>query len=221
MSTKIPKTSAVFALALTMTISPADAGKFDFLWPATDAELGKISWTGFIVNPDLGPDKMKFSGTGGNQLKKAKGFHGGAELGYDYQIGGIVVGVAGELYGSSLKGDAATGREDRLHSRVDYFGTFRGRLGYAADRWLVFGTGGFAFSRLEIENKALRLSDKQDLNGWVAGGGVEYVYNKSITLRAEYTRLEFKDKTFSSLPVGQREVGSTMDLVKLGVIKRF
>ena len=30
-------------------------------------------------------------------------------------------------------------------SGLDYFGTVRGRLGYAFDRTLVYGTGGFAY----------------------------------------------------------------------------
>ncbi len=43
---------------------------------------------------------------------------------------------------------------------LDYFGTVRARLGYAFDRVLVYGTGGFAYS--------------DERGGWTAGGGVEY-----------------------------------------------
>jgi outer membrane immunogenic protein len=34
----------------------------------------------------------------------------------------------------------------RGDGRVDLFGTVRGRVGYAANNWLFYGTGGFAWA---------------------------------------------------------------------------
>ena len=62
---------------------------------------------------------------------------------------------------------------------LDYFGTVRGRLGYAFDRTLVYATGGFAYAtgtddgaRVGLQNFAGRRNDFK--TGWTVGGGVEY-----------------------------------------------
>ena len=56
--------------------------------------------------------------------------------------------------------------------RLDYYGTVRGRLGYAFDRFLAFGTGGFAYSN--------------NGTGYAVGGGLEYALTNNITIRGEY-----------------------------------
>ena len=60
-------------------------------------------------------------------------------------------------------------------SGLDYFGTVRGRLGYAFDRMLVFGTGGFAYGSGGGEEFGLPNRGRDDFRtGWAAGGGFEY-----------------------------------------------
>ena len=108
-----------------------------------------------------------------------------------------------------------------LRSNLNYYGTVRGRAGYAFGRALVYGTGGLAYSEIEIENRTLGVKDTQTLTGWTAGGGIEYVYNQKITLRAEYTRVDFGSASFSSLPAGGRDVGATFDLIKIGTVMRW
>jgi outer membrane immunogenic protein len=49
---------------------------------------------------------------------------------------------------------------------VEWFGTVRGRLGYALDRVLLYGTGGFAYGAGG--------DDGRIRTGWTGGGGVEY-----------------------------------------------
>ena len=62
---------------------------------------------------------------------------------------------------------------------IDFFGTVRGRLGYAFDRTLVYATGGFAYAtgtddgaRVGLQNFAGRRNDFK--TGWTVGGGFEY-----------------------------------------------
>ncbi|MFM2461994.1 outer membrane protein, partial [Klebsiella pneumoniae] len=51
----------------------------------------------------------------------------------------------------------------------------RGRLGYAFDRTLVYGTGGFAYGSGGGRDFGLTNSSRDDFQtGWAAGGGVEY-----------------------------------------------
>ncbi|KQO76353.1 hypothetical protein ASF20_13445 [Methylobacterium sp. Leaf88] len=57
---------------------------------------------------------------------------------------------------------------------VDWFGTVRGRVGYAFDRFMVYGTGGFAYGGGgESDGLAYGRSNETRV-GYAVGGGVEY-----------------------------------------------
>ena len=213
---------AAAALACTIAM-PASATDLGILYPASDADLRPLSWTGFIISPSFGYETLKFHGNGSPALKTAKGVGLGAEIGYDWQANGYVLGVVGNVAGANINGDSTDGRPQALKSRMDAYGMVRGRIGLPMDRLLVFATAGAAFGRLQIENQPLGLSDRQVLSGWAAGGGVEWVYNAKITLRAEYIHVDLAEKLFTSFPAsaGSRGVGATFDMVKLGLVTRY
>lgn len=222
MTTKSAPTSKLctlrFAVALMALIplTPASATDLGFLAWDDDPSIGPQSWTGFIFNPDVGYDTLNLKAKGGAAIEDAEGWRAGLELGYDYQIGGIVVGVAADGYYSWLDGETAN-----YFSDVQYFGTVRARLGYTFGRFMGYATGGWAFADLEIADANAGVSDSQKLNGWAAGSGVEYVWNKTLTARFEYVHIDFGDERFNSLPTAAGEVSAEMDLIKFGLIKRF
>jgi outer membrane immunogenic protein len=213
--------AALAGIGVMATTPVAVATGLPDLRPASDEAVRPVSWTGFILSPSLGTETLKFNGTGSPLLKTAKGFGIGAEVGYDRQIGGVVLGVVGVARGTRLDGDSTDGVAQALKSRMDAYGTLRARIGVPIDRLMVFGTVGLALGRLQIENQPLGLSDRHTLTGWVAGGGVEYVYNKKITLRAEYQRVDFGQQSYSSLPAGSRDVGGTFDKFSFGFVTRY
>ncbi|MCJ2131031.1 outer membrane protein [Methylobacterium sp. E-045] len=117
-------------------------------------------------------------------LNEREGFVGGAQIGYNYQFtpgSGVVVGVEADAqysdFGKSTRTIIATYSGDNtptqnnphrvLNDRLNYFGTVRGRLGYAFDRVLFYGTGGFAYGEGRIGGDDFR-------TGYAAGGGIEY-----------------------------------------------
>jgi len=60
-------------------------------------------------------------------------------------------------------------------SGLDYFGTVRGRLGYAFDRTLVYGTGGFAYGSGSADRSFGGYAGNDSFRtGWAVGGGIEY-----------------------------------------------
>src|SRR5215208_3471443 len=68
-------------------------------------------------------------------------------------------------------------------SSLDWFGTARGRIGWAFDRVLVYGTGGFAFGGGDNDNGCPEgFRSTRDCNfggddtrwGYAIGGGVEW-----------------------------------------------
>lgn len=210
------KAGLMAALCALTLVGPASATDLGFLAWDDDASIGPLSWTGFIFNPDVGYDTLSLKANGNTAVDDADGWRAGLELGYDYQIGGIVVGMAVDGFYSWLDGETASYTSD-----LKYYGTLRGRVGYTYGRYMAYATGGWAFADLEISDRIAGFSDSQKLNGWAAGGGVEYVWNKTLTARFEYVRVEFGDESFNSLPAAASEVSAEMDLLKFGLITRF
>ncbi|MCE4222614.1 outer membrane beta-barrel protein [Methylobacterium sp. C25] len=116
------------------------------------------------------------------------GFVGGGQIGYNYQFtpgSGFVIGVEADAqyadFGRERNRFVSTGPlaaqavfNPNGLSGLDYFGTVRGRLGYAFDRTLVYGTGGFAYGSGGGSQFGTGVSSNDFQTGWVAGGGIEY-----------------------------------------------
>ncbi|GEP00437.1 outer membrane protein [Methylobacterium haplocladii] len=125
---------------------------------------------------------------------KSDGFVGGGQIGYNYQFtpgSGFVVGVEADAQYADFGRDRnrfafATAAGGGIIpgttvfnpsglSGLDYFGTVRGRLGYAFDRTLVYATGGFAYGAGGGSQFGLPNGSSDDFKtGYAVGGGVEY-----------------------------------------------
>lgn len=212
---------AVLAALAGPGVTAASATGLDILNPATDEELGPVTFQGLIASPDVSYDTLDLGDAGGQLLEDPDGFRAGAEVGYDWQRGNLMFGIVGDASYSWIDGGGDNAGAGIFSSDLNYMGTLRGRLGAAFDRLLVYGTGGYAFGELEVSNDVLGLSDKNDLSGWAAGGGIEYVWNKSITLRGEYLRLDYGTETYTSLPAGSQDLSAGMSMFNFGLVTRY
>ena len=88
-------------------------------------------------------------------------------------------GIETDFQGSGIS-DSANCVGGGCKSSLDWFGSVRGRLGYAFDRALVYGTGGFGYGQVTNDGYA------ETQTGWVAGGGVEYKLTPAWSAKAEY-----------------------------------
>ena len=79
-------------------------------------------------------------------------------------------------------------------------GTVRGRIGYAFDQVLLYGTGGYAWSdnRLSTTLLGLSISDSQFHSGWTVGAGVEVMFAPKWSVKAEYLYRSFEGQTYST-----------------------
>jgi outer membrane immunogenic protein len=185
---------------------------------ASDAELGPIDRTGFILSPDLSiNDKVNLGGSGGALLEDPSGFALGARAGYDYQVGDVLLGMIADGYYSFADG----GGNGVFKSELHYYGTVRGRLGLGIGRFLPYVTGGYAYGELKVSNNVTGVSGSETLSGWTYGGGVEFVWNRDITLYGGYRRIDFDDRTFAALPAGQNTLSPEIDIIDFGWIHRF
>ncbi len=144
-----------------------------------------FTWTGFYVgvNAGFGWSNDDFDSVDLADEDDDGGFVGGAQVGYNYQIGSFVVGLEGDIQYADFGSEGAFVVDGTTYDldRSDWFGTVRARAGVAFDRALIYATGGFAFA--------------DDANGWTVGGGVEYAFTNNLSAKIEglYVNLDNDD----------------------------
>ena len=121
------------------------------------------------------------------------GVVGGGLIGYNYQINQFVLGVEGDLTGSSNQGRFSGALGVRSQDTQYGFGAgIRGRLGWAIDHTLIYATGGWAYETIDqtyanpLINNFLSQRISTDRSGYTVGGGVEYAFNYNWSARLEY-----------------------------------
>lgn len=114
-----------------------------------------------------------------------EGFFGGVQAGYNFQTGNWVFGVEADFQGSAQKDDrpcvlaCGPAVAALIEQKMPWFGTVRGRLGYTVGSTLFYGTGGFAYGKVETAIDSLAgatlTSTKfsRTTGGWTAGAGIE------------------------------------------------
>jgi outer membrane immunogenic protein len=197
---RLRATLVVGALMSFMRMAQADGLPEPVYRPlpvAYERPYGWGSWSGFYIGANAGyawspnNNQLALLGDFPTGLSPEGGFVGG-QIGYNWQFGRVVVGAEADLQGADISDrvqDLNFG--DNFHSRLDWFGTVRGRLGYAFDRTLVFATAGFAFGGVHnnVDGAILPGSPYKfdgTATGYVLGAGVEYKLNPAWSVKGEY-----------------------------------
>jgi outer membrane immunogenic protein len=153
--------------------------------PATD---GPATFTGVKVEGILGWDRLKVPGD------HADGVLYGAGVGYDIQMGGMVLGVEGEAAGSTTD-QCATGINavnDRLCAKLGRDLYIGGRIGaVVGGRTLIYGKAGYTNARVRLTYtdggtgvNNFNIGSNED--GWRVGGGIEQSVGARTFVKAEY-----------------------------------
>jgi outer membrane immunogenic protein len=164
------------------------------------------SWTGFYlgVNGGYGFGNSTWAfpiATTGSF--KVNGGMAGATLGYNYQIGQLVLGIEGDYDWQNIRGFAngsgtgfptATGGCISCDTASGWIGTVRGRVGYAFDRIMVYGTAGGAVTDIKASFAAMPWSSTTEW-GWTAGAGIEGAITDNLTAKIEYLYADFQKAT--------------------------
>jgi outer membrane immunogenic protein len=129
------------------------------------------------------------------------GFIGGGQIGYNYQISALVLGVEADVDGARVNGasniqtDVAAFNPVVISagSTLNWLGTARARLGITpVDRWLVYATGGLAYcaghqSYVAASNGEILASGRTIARaGWTIGAGLEWAFADNWSVKAEY-----------------------------------
>lgn len=144
------------------------------------------NWTGFYagINAGGGWGNSSLSGPPSTGDFDTSGGLVGGTLGYNWQSNQIVFGVETDIAWSNIEGSTRCGI-GRCNVANNWLGTARGRIGYAADRFMPYITGGLAYG--DVEASATGFRGRTDTRaGWTLGGGVEFALSAPWTAKLEY-----------------------------------
>jgi outer membrane immunogenic protein len=160
----------------------------------------------------------------------------GGQIGCDYQFApNWVVGIEGAASGSTMKGSTSValpmgfpGETALVTAKTDFLASATARIGYAADRWLLYVKGGAAWA-----------GDKYDVTGaftgipfgfegldsragWTAGGGVEWAFSGHWSAMLEYDYYQFGHGNVLmsdaiNVVSGPVDVRQSVQIVKIGL----
>ncbi|VTZ49728.1 Autotransporter outer membrane beta-barrel domain-containing protein [Methylocella tundrae] len=166
-----------------------------------------FTWTGVYIGGQIGYAWGKTNSNIGDAFGDYAAFStnnsgviGGAHVGYNLQLSQFVVGLEGDVDGSSMSksiSGVVGGVPTTVSSNMSVQGSIRGRVGYAWDRVLIYGTGGVAFAGLNgsISTPFGYDSASSTRVGWTVGGGLEYAVTNNWSIRAEYRYADFGHST--------------------------
>ena len=183
--------------------------------PATGAATSRVEWNGWYVGGQAG-----FIGGNANAIVADPGSIG-ATPAFGHLDGGLQIGCNEVLPSRLFLGAAAdlsfpdfledgivssttTTPGGTVTEKIDFVATVRARLGYAVDRWLVYGTAGFAPSQTHFVESSAADNDPDNMLslrvGWALGAGAEFSIAPGWTASVEYLyeRLEQSSAVFPS-----------------------
>jgi outer membrane immunogenic protein len=157
--------------------------------------FGNSSWS----------DADNVSGLGTTGNFNTNGYAAGGTIGVNWQSDAFVFGLEGDLDAMGLDGKSSSlycggpvapgnlglGANAKCETKQTWLGTFRGRVGYAADRVLFYGTAGGAVGNIEtgVNNSFV----SQTKAGWTVGAGVEAAFADNWTARVEYLFVDMQN----------------------------
>jgi outer membrane immunogenic protein len=185
-----------------------------------------FTWAGLYVGANLGAGFGGFNGPGGNYFGPSPaGGLLGLTVGYNYQSGNLLVGAEGDYAWSHIADQATTRVGVSSTGVVQNIDTIRARAGYAADRLLVYGTGGYAGANIRGVLNNVPASAVADqtfyANGFTLGVGVEYAITPHITAKAEYLYVSLASNSYFNSTPNYTSVGTNLNLLRAGVNYKF
>jgi outer membrane immunogenic protein len=143
----------------------------------------------------------------GSGTASATGWVAGGQLGYNWQRDSFVYGLEGDVSLMHLKSSMTNilptpfpfipNPTAMTNANMDWYGTFRGRLGWSAGPVLFYGTGGVAYGNVELNSNitsgpgSLAAQAWSARAGWVAGGGIEFKVRPDVIFSVGYQYVDF------------------------------
>ena len=159
--------AGVALLALASTAAAADLPGPQPYYKAPAFVPPPFTWSGFYLGVNGGGAFGTSTWDTAGSINTSGGLVGGT-IGYNYQINHFVIGAEGDVDWASISGSTTTiACPAGCKTGDSWLATARGRVGYAADRFLPFVTGGAAFGNINATTAGLTTSTTNA--GWTVG----------------------------------------------------
>jgi outer membrane immunogenic protein len=218
------------AAALAIIATSASAADLSPMYSKAALKAPVYSWTGFYAGVHLGGGwseddpfftMQRFTG-GANtphplqagSVESSFAF-GGGQAGYNWQSAAWVFGLETDLSAGSNGKQTLFLTEGPINDTIsvargpEWFGTFRGRVGYLIDPMgLAYVTGGLAYGETHATNRLITgpgpvgtfaLNNGGDTRaGWTVGGGYERMIDNHWSLKGEYQYIDLNNSGSTS-----------------------
>jgi outer membrane immunogenic protein len=212
------KTTSILSLAgaaLAFSVAGAAAADLPYKAPMM-APVQAFDWSGYYAGVGIGGSWGDSNWTnpfgpgafGVSFDSAVAGLHGGAQ----YQFGGFGLGgglVVGYEYSASFAMDGFNGNTScngnpalNCQAKIESLHTIGGKLGLAWDRFMLYGTGGWAGANVAtravtVPGGVIDDQTKQWQNGWYVGGGLDYAFYHTAgtdwIIGVDYKHIELDD----------------------------
>jgi outer membrane immunogenic protein len=199
--------AAVVAAGWTASAEAADLNYGQRAPYTVNQPLNAYSWAGPYLGGNLGYEWGSVS----NNPAKPSGFAGGVQVGYNFQNGPWVFGVEGDIQAAGADDTFAPWKFSN-----PWFGTVRGRAGYAFNNILFYGTAGLAFG--ELRAQTFGWTESHTSVGWTAGVGAEVGFAPNWSAKLEYLYIDLSTSQFAITGVSN---GYSASVVRAGVNYHF
>jgi outer membrane immunogenic protein len=148
-----------------------------------------------------------------------RGAVGGGQIGYNWQTGSVVLGVVADIQASGMRNSQTVFvpslgpflPENQSHSaQIGWFGTARGRLGYAASNsFMPYVSGGLAYGEtkstlnllIPFDGFAMTGSNNTTRAGWTVGGGLDYAVAPNVIVGVDYLYMDLGHSNVTAVPI--------------------
>lgn len=242
--------AAAIALLGSVFATSSFAADMPVKAPPRPATVAKINWTGFYIGANVAagwaPTRWIEDATGAtpgavDAAYTIPGPLAGGQIGFNYQIQNVVVGVEGEWDWSNLRGSTscfpfAGFATQSCGSNIRDVATVTGRVGAVWNDALLYVKGGPAWVRTNYFNSCSNCGglvgglpddwlSSDTRHGWTAGAGVEYALSPNWSAKLEYNYVGLPDHDLLFVPSlvfpFTEIVRENIQEVKLGLNYRF
>lgn len=218
-------TAIVFTLAASTAIAADFTAEMPVAPNAVDAQA--FSWTGFTVGVQGAYSRNSQESTIGGLAGLSTDFNGavgGAFVGYNYQFdNNLVLGIEADLEKNrSEKTSYLLLAASDIDYGLDWQGSIRGRIGYAADRALFYGTAGWAVGSA-YASVAGGEEEQENFTGYTFAAGLDYAFTDRVFGHFEYRYTDFGNKAFVFPALGGAKLDAEIDqqALRIGLGVKF
>ncbi len=182
-------------------------------------------WTGVYIGAQVGADWLHPNPPLVNDVQpNAAGFAGGIDAQALWQSGNFVFGGVVDANIASTNASAPCANAAFTCADGSNFNaSVRAKLGFAADRALFYGTGGWGWADYHgSTNNGTNFPASKGLNGWVLGAGMAFAINDKWSVGAEYLHYDLGSANLTTMVYDANYgVKPTLDTVMLNLSYKF